>query len=368
MDNPIYVSQPDLPNIDEYFEQLRKIWDSKILTNNGPYLSNLENELADFLNIKYISVFNNATTALMVAIKALNLNKQVITTPYSFVATASSLLWSNVTPIFVDIDPKTMNIDPSRIEDAINEETQAIMPVHCYGLASDLDRIEEIAQKYKLKVIYDAAHAFGIEINNKSILTSGDMSVVSFHATKVFNTIEGGAIVTGCKELHYKIQSLRNFGFRNETEVIELGINGKMSEFNACFGSAQLKRFSENIKIRKKIDAEYRESLKNITGLRFLNVPENQNYNYSYFPIFIDNKTFPLTRDQLYQHLKDKNIFARRYFYPLITDFEYYKNFNNNDFPVAKKVASEVLCLPMHANLTLNDTARVIKEIKYVCS
>jgi dTDP-4-amino-4,6-dideoxygalactose transaminase len=360
---PIFVTKPSLPPIEEFIPYLQKIWNSGVITNGGPFHQELEKELCKYLGVKYLSLFANGTIALVTALQALKIEGEVITTPYSFVATAHSLLWNNITPVFVDIDPKTLNMDPTKIEAAITSKTTAIMPVHCYGNPCDVDEIERIANKHSLRVIYDAAHAFGVKCHCGSVLNHGDLSILSFHATKVFNTFEGGAIVCSNEETKKHIDQLKNFGFIDETTVTSAGINGKMSEINAAFGLLQLKHVDEAIERRKKIAAIYREQLKDIRGLSCLDIVPGATLNYSYFPVLIDSE-FPLSRDGLYQKLKDRNIFSRRYFYPLISQFPMYSHFpsaNSEDLPNATKAANQILCLPIFPELTL-------AEQTYICS
>jgi dTDP-4-amino-4,6-dideoxygalactose transaminase len=354
MTKPIYVTQPFMPPIKEFLPYLEKIWDNKILTNGGPFHQQLEKELCDYLGVKYISLFTNATIALVTALQALRVTGEVITTPYSFVATAHSLLWNGIKPVFVDVDPKTLNLDPSKIEAAITPQTTAIMPVHCYGQPCDVDAIQRIADNYNLKVIYDAAHAFGVKCHCGSVLNHGDLSVLSFHATKVFNTFEGGAIISSNATTKQRIDQLKNFGFVDEVTVVAPGINGKMSELNAAFGLLQLKYIDEAIVRRKEIDDAYRTALKSVKGITCLNGNNTSEANYSYFPILVEDG-YPLSRDELYQKLKDQNVFARRYFYPLISDFPMYKGLQSSqpsNLPVSTLAAKKVMCLPIHPNLS----------------
>ncbi|MCF6222627.1 MAG: DegT/DnrJ/EryC1/StrS family aminotransferase [Flavobacteriaceae bacterium] len=350
---PILVTQPSLPDLKEFTKSLEKIWESKWLTNNGQFHQEFERELAKHLGVPYISLFSNGTLALMTALQVLDIQGEVITTPYSFVATTHAMLWNNITPVFCDIDLVYGNLDPDKIEALITDKTTAIVPVHVYGNPVEVEKIEKIANKYNLKVIYDAAHAFGVEKDKKSILNFGDLSVLSFHATKTFNTIEGGAIVCHDAETKKKIDYLKNFGFENETSVVQVGINAKMNELQAAFGLLQLKNIDRDIVKRKKVAEIYQEGLNHIKGIRFLNDIPGVKHNYSYFPIFIE-KDYPLTRDELYQKLKDHQIFARRYFYPLISDFEMYRNLestNPTKLINAVIVANEVICLPIYPKL-----------------
>lgn len=359
---PIYVTQPHLPPLEEFIPYLQQIWDNKILTNGGPFHQQLEKELCSYLGVKHISLFANGTLALVTALQALRITGEVITTPYSFVATAHSLLWNGIKPVFVDIDPETLNLDPTKIEAAITPQTTAIMPVHCYGRTCDVDAIQKIADTYNLKVIYDAAHAFGVKCHCGSILNHGDLSVLSFHATKVFNTFEGGAIVCPDAKTKQRIDHLKNFGFVDEVTVVAPGINGKMSEVNAAFGLLQLKDVDAAIARRKEIDANYREGLKDVKGITCLNGGDIEGLNYSYFPILVQPE-YPLSRDELYEKLKTNKIFSRRYFFPLISDFPMYRSMPSSrqeNIPIAKDASSKVLCLPIYPDLTFNDQKNVI--------
>lgn len=365
-DKPIYVTQPFLPPLNEFSEYLEKIWKNKIITNSGPFHQELEAALCEFLGVKYISLFNNGTIALITALQALKISGEVITTPYSFVATAHSLLWNGIEPVFVDVNHITLNLDPSKIEAAITPRTTAIMPVHCYGNPCDVDEIQKIADKHGLKVIYDAAHAFGVQCHCGSVLNHGDLSVLSFHATKVFNTFEGGAIVCPDESTKKYIDQLKNFGFVNETTVDVAGINGKMSEVNAAFGLLQLKHIQGALDARKEVDGLYRAHLKGIKGIHCLDNSKQAVSNYSYFPILI-GEDFALSRDDLYEKLKEKNIFSRRYFYPLISEFPMYKNLPSSqkgNLPVALKASREILCLPIYPDIGRENQGRVISLIK----
>ena len=362
MNNKIFVTQPSLPPLKDLTTYLEQIWESKVLTNGGPFHKQLEQALCDYLGVPYISLFSNGMIALITALKALNITGEVITTPYSFVATAHSLLWNNIKPVFVDIDPVTLNLDPSKIEAAITPNTTAIMPVHVYGYPCDADAIDAIAKRHNLRVIYDAAHAFGVQCHCGSVLNHGDLSVLSFHATKVFNTFEGGAIVSPNAETKGYIDKLKNFGFENEVSVTQTGINGKMHEFSAALGLLQLQQIDEQIEKRKAIDAAYREGLEDIPGIRCHAPPAPQKSNYSYFPIFVEGD-YQLTRDQLYEKLKSNGINGRRYFYPLITEFEIYKENvvqTNDGLSSAKRVAEQVICLPIYAEFSHQDVGRII--------
>jgi len=365
MDKPVYVTQPQLPPLSEFIPYLEEIWGSKILTNGGPFHQRLEKALCEYLGVEHIALFTNGTIALVTALQALRITGEVITTPYSFVATSHSLLWNGIKPAFVDIDPDTLNLDPSKIEAAITPETTAIMPVHCYGHPCNVAAIKQIADKYNLKVIYDAAHAFGVQDEGGSILRHGDLSVLSFHATKVFNTFEGGAIVCPNAETKRHVDHLKNFGFVDEVTVVAPGINGKMSEFNAALGLLQLKSLDEAIMKRREIDARYREALGDIRGIRCLGYTNEKVANYSYFPILVQPE-YPLGRDALFQKLRDVNIYARRYFYPLISAFPMYRGLPSSaplNLPVANKVAGEVICLPIYPNLGVDKVDEVANLI-----
>ncbi len=366
MKRPIYVTQPSLPPLQEFIPYLENIWKSKILTNGGPYHQQLEKALCDYLGVKHIALFSNGTLGLVTALQALGIAGEVITTPYSFVATAHSLLWNGIKPVFVDIDPDTLNLDPTKIEAAVTPQTKAIMPVHCYGHPCDVLAIQKIADHHNLKVIYDAAHAFGVQDQGGSVLRHGDLSVLSFHATKVFNTFEGGAIICPDAETKLRIDQLKNFGFADEVTVIAPGINGKMSEINAAFGMLQLQYVDKAVAKRKSIDAAYRKALNGVPGIRCLRNAGEQVANYSYFPILMESD-YPYSRDALYQKFKENNIFARRYFYPLISDFPMYRGLpsaNRENLPVANDAAQNVLCLPIYPSLADEDLARVISIIK----
>ena len=365
-DKPIYVTQPTLPPLEEFIPYLEEIWANKILTHGGPFHQQLEKALCEYLGVKHLALFSNGTLALVTALQALRITGEVITTPYSFVATAHSLLWNGIKPVFVDVDPNTLNLDPAKIEAAITPQTTAIMPVHCYGHPCDVDAIQKIADNYNLKVIYDAAHAFGVQCHCGSVLNHGDLSVLSFHATKVFNTFEGGAIVCPDAKTKLRIDQLKNFGFVDETTVVAPGINGKMSEINAAFGMLQLQHIDTALVQRQRIDAVYREALRDIPGIRCLQDAGEKVANYSYFPLLVE-ADYPLSRDALYQKLKDNKIYARRYFYPLITDFPMYRGMpsaHRENLPVASAAAQKVICLPIYPNLADLDLARVISILK----
>ena len=366
--DPINVTQPSLPPLDEFVPYLKKIWDSKLLTNGGPFHQQLEKELCEYLGVAHISLFTNATVGLVTALQALQVSGEVITTPYSFVATAHSMAWNGIKPVFVDIDPHTFNLDPSKIEEAITPRTTAIMPVHCYGHPCDVEAIQRIADNYNLKIIYDAAHAFGVQDPGGSILRHGDLSVVSFHATKVFNTFEGGAVICPDQKTKLHIDHLKNFGFVDEVTVVAAGINGKMSEINAAFGVLQLQHIDAAIENRRMIDAFYRRVLQDIPGISFPPAWKEGKANFSYFPIILGDN-YPLSRDELYLKLKNKNIYARRYFYPLISEFPMYKEYasaGERKLENAKNISSRVICLPMHPGLYADQVAYVAEVIKEV--
>jgi len=362
----ITVTSPLLPDLDEFHELLKEIWDSKWITNNGSFHQQLEKALADYLKVPYISLFTNGTLPLLTALQALRITGEVITTPYSFVATTHSIWWNGCRPVFVDIEEDTCGIDPNKIEAAITPKTTAIMPVHCYGKPVKMKRIQEIADKYGLKVIYDAAHAFGVEVDGESVLNAGDMSTLSFHATKVYNTLEGGALVMHDEKIKQRIDYLKNFGFAGETEVVAPGINSKVDEVRAAYGLLNLKQVDQAIANRKKVAQKYREALKNVPGIRFFEDMPGVRHNYSYFPIFVDAAKYGMTRDELYFKMKEQGILGRRYFYPLISDFSTYRGLpsaTKENLPVATKMANEVICLPMHHGLSKNDINRVLSCI-----
>ena len=363
----ITVTSPLLPSLDEFIPYLQDIWDRKWLTNNGYYHQQLEEALCDYLKVPYLSLFTNGTLPLICALQALRITGEVITTPYSFVATTHSLWWNGIKPVFVDIDPETCNINPDKIEAAITPKTTAIMPVHVYGKPCDTVRIQEIADKYGLKVIYDAAHAFGVEMNGKSILEAGDMSTLSFHATKVYNTVEGGALVCQDAQTKKRIDYLKNFGFAGETTVIAPGINGKIDEIRSAYGLLNLKQVDTAIEARHQVAIKYREVLRTIKGIRVMEDIPGVRHNYSYFPIFVDAKEYGMTRDELYYKLKESNIWGRRYFYPLISEFSTYRGLESarpESLPVAKKIADSVICLPIHHGLTDLEIQLIIDIIK----
>lgn len=363
-DKPIYVTEPYLPPLEEFIPYLEEIWESKRLTNNGPMHQKLEEALCEYLGVPEIALFNNGTIALLTALQALRITGEVITTPFSFVATAHALTWNGITPVFVDIDPKTFNLDPSKIEAAITPRTTAIMPVHCYGNPCDVVSIQAIADKYNLKVIYDAAHAFGVQDEGGSILRHGDLSAISFHATKVFNTFEGGAIICPDKKTKQHINNLKNFGIVDEVTVVAAGINGKMSEVNAAFGLLQLKHINKAVNLRKSIDQIYRHEFKKLEGITPLEYNTKCIRNYSYFPVIVED-SYSLKRDELYQKLRLNNIYARRYFYPAIDQQMIYKDIKKTSCTIASKWASEhVICLPIYSELnkeTVKDISSLIK-------
>lgn len=395
MDNKlITVTSPLLPNLDEFHELLNKIWDSKWITNNGQFHKQLETALREYLGVPQVSLFTNGTLPLLTALQALRITGEVITTPYSFVATTHSIWWAGCKPVFVDIDPRTGNLDPEKIEAAITPKTTAIMPVHCYGKPCDVRRIKEIADTYGLKVIYDAAHAFALEIpkheedykrafdearnalepckpvkreeqkvETESILNWGDMSTLSFHATKVYNTIEGGAMITHDPETKKRIDYLKNFGFANEVTVVGPGINSKVDEMRSAYGLLNLKQVDAAIAARQQVAIKYREALRDVEGITFFDDMPGVKHNYSYFPIFINEKVFGMSRDAIYAKMKAANVLGRRYFYPLISEFSTYRGLesaNPKNLPNAHKMADSVLCLPMHHELSDDDIERTL--------
>ena len=355
MNSPIYVTRPFLPPLEELQPYLEQIWANRQLTNAGPFHQQFEQALCEYLGVEHISLFANGTLALVTALQALRITGEVITTPYSFVATAHSLLWNGIKPVFVDIDPETLNLDPDKIEAAITPQTTAILPVHVYGRPCAVERIQAIADTYGLKAIYDAAHAFAVEDEGGSILRHGDLSILSFHATKVFTTFEGGAIISPDAKTKKRIDYLKNFGFADEVTVVAPGINGKMNEFQAAIGLLQLKYVDSALEQRAGIDQRYRELLADIPGIRFLPHPDSRRHNYSYFPILVEPE-YPLTRDELYRRFRENNIYVRRYFYPLISEFPMYRALPSAkliNLPTAKKVADQVICLPIYPNLDI---------------
>ena len=367
MDNKqITVTSPLLPNLDDFNEMLKQIWASKWITNNGSFHQQLEKELAAYLKVPYLSLFTNGTLPLITALQALRITGEVITTPYSFVATTHALWWNGIKPVFVDIDPATGNLDPDKIEAAITPKTTAIMPVHVYGKPCDTKRIQEIADQYGLKVIYDAAHAFGVEVNGESILNAGDLSTLSFHATKVYNTVEGGAMVMHDEKMKKRIDYLKNFGFANETTVVGSGINSKMDEIRSAYGLLNLRQVDAAIEARHQVAIKYREALRPVEGISFFDDMPSVKHNYSYFPIFVDAEKYGMTRDELYFKMKEHNVLGRRYFYPLISTFSTYRGLESarpENLPNAHKMADSVICLPMHHGLSNNDIERILELI-----
>lgn len=366
MEKTITVTTPLLPDLNDFNSLLKEIWSSKWITNNGQFHQKLEEALCDYLKVPFISLFTNGTLPLLTALQALRISGEVITTPYSFVATTHSIWWNGIKPVFVDIDPSNCGIDPDKIEAAITPRTTAIMPVHCYGKPCDNKRIQAIADKYGLKVIYDAAHAFGVEVDGESVLNWGDMSTLSFHATKVYTTIEGGAIVMHDEATKKRIDYLKNFGFASETEVVAPGINGKLDEVRAVYGLLNLKQVDKAINARHQVAIQYREAFQNVKGIRFFNDMIGVKHNYSYFPIFINAEEYGMTRDELYFKLRDHNILGRRYFYPLISTFSTYSGLPSaspDNLPNATRIANEVICLPMHHELSTDDINRIIELI-----
>lgn len=368
MKKQLTVTSPLLPPLEEFIPYLQKIWDSKWITNNGEMHKELERQLSKYLGVQYISLFTNGTLPLITALQALEIEGEVVTTPYSFVATTHSIWWNKLQPVFVDVDTKTGNLDPKKIESAITDKTTAIMPVHVYGNPCDVEAIQKIADKHNLKVIYDAAHAFGVKINGHSILNYGDLSTLSFHATKTYTTVEGGALICHSAEMKQKIDHLKNFGFAGETSVVAPGINSKMDEIRAAFGLLNLKYIDAAIANRKHIAELYRSGLSSVCGIRFMDDMNGVTHNYSYFPIFVDVEKYGMTRDELYDLLKKHNIYGRRYFYPLISCFEPYKNYTSasiQNLTNASKLADEVICLPIYAELVEEDVNRIIDVIKF---
>lgn len=375
----ITVTSPLLPDLDEFNEYLKKIWDSKWITNNGQFHQQLEKALAEYLGVPYVSLFTNGTLPLITALQALRITGEVITTPYSFVATTHALWWNGIKPVFVDIDPSTGCMDPERIEAAITPRTTAILPVHVYGTPCDVDAIQDIADKYGLRVIYDAAHAFGVKVDSRqsktlsngvgdyvSVLNAGDLSTLSFHATKVFNTVEGGAMVMHDAKMKQRIDYLKNFGFANETTVVGPGINSKMDEIRSVYGLLNLKQVDKAIEARHKVAVKYREALKGVEGISFFDDMPGVQHNYSYFPIFVDAEKYGMTRDELYFKMREHKVWGRRYFYPLISEFSTYRGLESaapDNLPNAHKMADTVICLPMHHLLSDEDVQRVIECI-----
>lgn len=363
----ITVTSPLLPDLKEFEKSLEDIWSRKWLTNNGEYHKKLEAALSEYLGVPYLSLFTNGTLPLITALQALRITGEVITTPYSFVATTHSIWWNGIKPVFVDVEEKTGNIDPAKIEAAITPRTTAIMPVHVYGTPCKTDEIQKIADKYGLKVIYDAAHAFGVKVGGKSVLEEGDISTLSFHATKVFNTVEGGALICHDEATKKRIDYLKNFGFADEVTVVAPGINSKMDELRSSYGLLNLKQVDKAIESRKATALRYREGLKDVPGVRWLEDIEGVRHNYSYFPLFIDEEKYGMSRDELYARLKEHNILGRRYFYPLISEFSTYRGLESaapENLPVAHKLASSVICLPMYAFMEEKDIERVVECVR----
>lgn len=362
----ITVTSPLLPDLDEFHDLLKEIWNSKWVTNNGSFHKRLEADLCEYLKVPYISLFTNGTLPLLTALQALQITGEVITTPYSFVATTHAIWWNGCQPVFVDIEESTCGMDPDKIEAAITPRTTAIMPVHCYGKPCDMERIQTIADKYGLKVIVDAAHAFGVEVNGESVLNQGDLSTLSFHATKVYNTLEGGALVMHDIETKKRIDYLKNFGFAGETEVVGPGINSKMDEVRSAYGLLNLKLVDEAIEKRHQVAIRYREALRDVKGIRFFDDMPGVKHNYSYFPIFVNAEEYGMSRDELYFKMKEQGVLGRRYFYPLISTFSPYKGLPSADpanLPVATRIANEVICLPMHHGLSVEDVNKVLDLI-----
>jgi dTDP-4-amino-4,6-dideoxygalactose transaminase len=362
---PIYVTQPYLPPLQEFVPYLEQIWKNRWLTNAGPFHNQLEEALVRHLDVPHLSLFSNGTIALVVALQALRISGEVITTPFTFIATTHSLIWNGIKPVFVDIERETFNLDPERIEAAITPQTTAILPVHCYGNPCDIDRIQRVADRYGLKVIYDAAHAFGVKYRGSSLLRAGDLAILSFHATKCFNTFEGGAIISPDERSKQRIDFLKNFGIADEVTVVGPGINGKMNELQAAFGLLQLRYLEDGWTKRKAVDRRYREVLADLRGLRLQAEVSDVVGNYSYFPVLV-GPDFPVSRDQLYHRLREAGILARRYFFPLVSDMPMYRGLPSasaENLPVAARVAQEVLCLPIHADLSPEDQDRVIAVV-----
>lgn len=364
-DKNIFVTKPYLPPLAEFIPYLEEIWASEWLTNNGPMHQRLEKELAEFLGVPFVALFNNATNALMLALKALDVKGDVITTPFSFVATSHAISWNGCRPVFADINPATLNLDPAKIEAAITPKTTAIMPVHCYGIPCDVDAIEVIARKHGLKVVYDAAHAFAVDCHCGSVLNHGDLSVLSFHATKVFNTFEGGAIICQNPEMKRRIDVLKNFGIEDEVTITEIGMNGKMSEVNAAFGLLQLKTIRNAIAAREQVARQYLEGLAGVPGIRCL-LDGVKSSNYGYFPILLSDE-FPLGRDELYERLKTAGIMSRRYFHPLLSDLPMYRDFPSaaiQNLPEAHASAERVLCLPIYPSLGIDSVEKIVAILR----
>ena len=367
MEKPVYVTQPTMPPLDEYMKYLEEIWENKWLTNNGKFHRQLEKELCDYLGVKYISLFSNGTLALITALQTLKITGEVITTPFSFVATSHSLWWNNIKPVFVDIEENTFNLDPEKIESAITPKTTAILPVHVYGNPCQMERIKEIADTYGLKVIYDACHTFGVTVKGIPVLNFGDLSIMSFHATKVFNTFEGGAIICHDEATKKRIDLLKNFGFSGETTVVAPGINAKMNEISASFGLLQLKYVDKAIEKRSLLADYYDLKLKDVKGVSLVARSSDVKHCFSYYPILIENNSGGISRDAVYERLKEKNIFTRRYFYPLISQFPVYRGLDSSkadNLPVAEKITEKVLCLPIYPDIEQKVMDTVIEVIR----
>jgi dTDP-4-amino-4,6-dideoxygalactose transaminase len=365
-DKMIAVTSPLLPSLEDFIPMLKDIWERKWLTNNGHYHQELENALAEYLGVEYISLFTNGTLPLITALQAMRITGEVITTPYSFVATTHSIWWNGLTPVFVDVDPATGNLDPQKIEEAITPKTTAIMPVHVYGNPCDTEAIQEIADRYGLAVIYDAAHAFNVKVNGRTILDAGDMNTLSFHATKTYNTVEGGALICHDARTKKRIDYLKNFGFAGETTVVAPGINSKMDEMRSAYGLCNLKLIDDAIAVRKKIAYKYRAALADVPGISMFKERNDVTYNYSYFPIFVNEREYGMNRDTLYEKMKSQNILGRRYFYPLISNFAIYRGLpsaTKENLPVATRMADEVICLPMYAELSEEDVEKVLNVV-----
>jgi dTDP-4-amino-4,6-dideoxygalactose transaminase len=364
-DRPIYVTRPSLPPLAELVPMLEKIWETRVLSNQGPFHQRFETALGEFLDVDHVSLVANGMLALETAIEAAELSGEVVTTPYSFVATIHAVQRANLQPVFVDIRPGDLNIDVGMVEAALTERTSAIVAVHCYGNPCDVDALQALATCHGLKLIYDAAHAFGVRLNGQCLLRHGDFSTLSFHATKVFNTFEGGAVIASTDSAKASIDSLRNFGIASETSIPNVGGNAKMSEFNAALGLLQLQRFEAARAARKHIDAAYREALQGLSGIELLQIPQGVEPNFSYFPILV-GEDYPLSRDGLYEALKAQGIFARRYFHPLLSGLAMYRDVPSADpakLLVATRAAAQILCLPIYEGLDEADQARVTSFI-----
>lgn len=367
MNDRIDMVSPLLPDLGPFNRLLEDIWEKRWLTNNGTYVQELEGALCKFLHVKYLSLYTNGTLPMVIALKALDIKGEVITTPFSFAATAHAIAWNGLHPVFADIDPVTCNMDPDRIEAAITPQTEAIMPVHCFGEPCDTERIQAIADRHGLKVIYDAAHAFGVEVNGQSVLECGDMSSISFHATKVYNTLEGGALVCHDRQMLEKVSRMRNFGIDSETEIPEIGLNAKMDEVRAAFGLLNLENVQDAILCRRTVCQTYHRELKDVDGIRMIEPNVNVRYNYAYFPIFVDAGKFGRSRDSLYCKLRDNGIICRKYFHPLLSNLPMYRSLRSSDIanlPVANRISEEVICLPIHHRLTESEQARIIDCIR----